>query len=105
METASDGDKAKTESAGFSVQHVPPPEDVLVLPSDHASTADLRWKAVVIERTPEGPEPQWTVIGNSTRKQATLSSMVSRTKYWFRVAAIGAADQSDYSDPLPLFAP
>ena len=82
-----------------------------MLPSDHACTADVRWKAVhgarayVIERTPEGPEPQWAVIGNSTKKQATLYSMVSGTKYWFRVAAIGAADQSDYSDPLPLFAP
>jgi hypothetical protein len=31
--------------------------------------------------------------------------MVSGTKYWFRVAAIGAAGQSAYSDPVPLFAP
>jgi hypothetical protein len=30
---------------------------------------------------------------------------VSGTKYWFRVAALGAAGQSAYSDPVPLFAP
>jgi hypothetical protein len=71
----------------------------------------VRWNAVrgarayVIERTPEGTEPQWTVIGSSTKKQATLNSMVSGTKYWFRVAALGAAGQSAYSDPVPLFAP
>jgi hypothetical protein len=118
VEMASDGDKAKIESAGFSVRNVPtpigelpPPTDVQVLPSDHAGTADVRWqpvrgaRAYVIERTPEGPEPHWTVIGNSTKKQATLNSMVSGTKYWFRVAAIGAAGQSAYSDPVPLFAP
>ncbi len=118
VEKESDGDKAKIESAGFSVRSVPtpigelpPPEDVQVLPSDHAGTADVRWKSVrgarayVIERTPEGPEPHWTVIGNSTKKQATLNSMVSGTKYWFRVAAIGAAGQSAWSDPVPLFAP
>ena len=31
--------------------------------------------------------------------------MVSGRKYWFHVAAIGAAGQSAYSDPVPLFAP
>jgi hypothetical protein len=118
VEMASDGDKAKIESAGFSVRNppapigeLPPPVDLQVVPSDHAGTADVRWqqvfgaKAYSIERANDAPELDWTVIGNSTKKQATLNSMVSGTKYWFRVAAIGAAGQSAYSDPVPLFAP
>lgn len=118
VENASDGDKAKIESAGFSLRNPPTPigaltapEDLQVLPSEHAGTADVRWKnvfgakAYTIERATDGPQLSWGVIGSSTKKQASLNSMVSGTKYWFRVAAIGAAGQSAWSAPVPLFAP
>ncbi len=45
------------------------------------------------------------MIGTSTRKEASLNTMQSGKRYGFRVAAIGAAGQSAYSDPVPLFAP
>jgi hypothetical protein len=82
-----------------------------VLPSEHGGSADLSWKssrgakAFSVERATDGPTLNWAVIGNSTKKEASLNSMVSGTKYWFRVAAIGAAGQSAWSDPVPLFAP
>ena len=118
VENASNGDKASIESAGFSVRNpsapigtLPAPVDVQVAPSEHAGTADVAWKPVrgakayCIERAAEGQELDWGVIGTSTKKEASLNSMVSGRKYWFRVAAIGAAGQSAYSDPVPLFAP
>ncbi len=118
VESASDGDKAKIESAGFSVRNppapigtLPAPVDVQVVPSEHAGTADVSWKQVrgarayTIERAADAPALDWGMIGTSTKKEASLNSMQSGRKYWFRVAAIGAAGQSAYSDPVPLFAP
>ena len=118
VENASGGDKAKIESAGFNVKNppapigtLPAPVDLQVAPSEHSGTADVAWKPVrgarayTIERATDAPELDWGVIGTSTKKDASLNSMVSGRKYWFRVAAIGAAGQSAYSDPVPLFAP
>ena len=118
VENTSDGDKAKIESAGFSVRNppapigtLPAPVDLQVAPSEHAGTADVSWKQVrgarayTIERAADAPALDWGMIGTSTKKEASLNSMVSGPKYWFRVAAIGAAGQSAYSDPVPLFAP
>ena len=118
VERACDGDKAKIESAGFSLRNppgpigpLPAPTDLQVTPSEHAGSADVSWqsdrgaKAFTIERAEDAPALEYHVIGNSTKKQASLNSMVSGKKYWFCVAAIGAAGQSAWSDSVPLFAP
>ncbi len=118
IETASDGDKAKIESAGFSVRNppvpigeLPAPVDLQVLPSEHSGSADVSWKSVygaksyLIERAEDAQALAYGVIGTSTKKQTSLNSMVSGKKYWFRVSAVGAAGQSAWSDPVPLFAP
>ena len=82
-----------------------------MLPSEFSGTADVSWKSVygaksyLIERAEDAQALAYGVIGTSTKKQASLNSMVSGKKYWFRVAAIGAAGQSAWSDPVPLFAP
>lgn len=118
VDSASGGDATKIESAGFEVRAtptpigaLPAPTDVQVLPSEHAGTAELKWKSVygakayAIERAPDGDNLAWNIIGTATKKQASLNSMVSGTKYWFRISAIGSAGQSAWSDPVPLFAP
>ncbi|MEY4386679.1 MAG: hypothetical protein RLY20_1962 [Verrucomicrobiota bacterium] len=118
VDNASGGSAEKIESAGFAVRatpspvgELPAPTDVQVLPSEHAGSADVSWsplrgaKAYIIERAPEAPSLNWGVIGTSTRAKASLNSMASGSKYWFRVAAVGAAGQSAWSDPVPLFAP
>lgn len=118
VESASDGDKAKIESAGFSIRNpptpigeLPAPTDVTVLPSEHSGSADVSWKSergaksFLIERAEDAATLVYSVIGTSTKKQASMNSMVSGKKYWFRIAAIGAAGQSAWSDPVPLFAP
>lgn len=118
VDNASGGDAEKIESAGFAVRatptpvgELPAPTDVQVLPSEHSGSADVSWsplrgaKAYVIERAPEAPSMAWGVIGTSTKSKASLNSMASGSRYWFRVAAVGAAGQSAWSDPVPLFAP
>ncbi len=118
VDSASGGDPEKIESAGFAVRatpspigELPAPTDVQVMPSEHAGSADVSWtplrgaKAYVIERAPEAPNMSWGVIGTSTKSRTSLNSMASGNRYWFRVAAVGAAGQSAWSDPVPLFAP
>lgn len=118
VDNASGGDAEKIASAGFAVRatptpvgDLPAPTDLQVLPSEHAGSADVSWKSVrgarayVIERAPDEPSLNWAVIGTSTRGRAALNTMTSGLKYWFRVAAVGAAGQSAWSDPVPLFAP
>jgi hypothetical protein len=118
VDNASGGDATKIESAGFDVRatptpvgELPPPTDLQVAPSEHAGAADVRWQSVrgarayAIARAADAPSLNWAVIGTSTKKEASLNSMVSGTKYWFRVAAIGTAGQSAWSDPVPLYAP
>jgi hypothetical protein len=117
VENACDGDKAKIESAGFSVRNppvpigeLPAPTDLQVAPSEHAGSADLSWSAArgarsfTVERAEDGPALNFSVIGNTTKKQASFNTMLSGRKYWHRVAAIGAAGQSAWSDPVPMFA-
>ncbi len=118
VDGASAGNAIIIESAGFEVRatptpigELPAPTDVQVMPSEHAGSADVSWKSVygaktyTIERAEDGGVLDWKVIGYSTKKRAALNSMVSGKKYWFRIAAIGTAGQSAWSDPVPLFAP
>lgn len=118
VDGASAGDSAIIESAGFEVRstpspigELPAPVDLQVTPSEHAGTADVKWKSVngakayVIERALDNVDLDWATIGTSTKKDASLNSMLSGKKYWFRVSAVGAAGQSAWSDPVPLFAP
>lgn len=118
VERVSDGDKAKIESAGFSVRNppmpigeLPAPVDVQVSPSEYPGSADISWKGergarvFSVERAEDAPVLDYKQIGTSTKKAASFNSMVSGKKYWFRVAAIGVAGQSAWSEPVALFAP
>ena len=118
VDSVNNGDAEIIASAEFAVRstpaplgELPVPADVQVAPSEHSGSADISWsslrgaKAYVIERAPDAPSLNWAVIGTSTRAKTSLNSMTSGTKYWLRVAAISAAGQSAWSDPVPLFAP
>lgn len=118
VDAASNGDAAIIESAGFAtratpqpVGELPAPTDLQVVPSERAGSADASWKsergavAFTLERAEDAPMLDYRVIGNGTKKQMSFNSMVSGKKYWHRVAAIGAAGQSAWSDPVPLYAP
>lgn len=118
VQTDSGGDKAKIESAGFSVraEHTPPsplpaPTDLQAVASEFAGSADLSWqldrdaRLFLIERAEDAAELMFRQIATATKKSASVNSMVSGKKYWFRTAAVGPAGQGPWSDPVPLFAP
>jgi hypothetical protein len=118
VDGASGGDAAIIESAGFSTRatptpigELPAPVDLQVQPSEFSGSANVKWKSVngaksyIVERALDNVDMQWATIGTSTKKETSLNSMLSGKKYWFRVAAVGSAGQSAWSDPVPLFAP
>ncbi len=118
VDAASKGDALIIESTGFAVRstpspigELPAPIDLQVTPSEHSGSADLKWKSArgsvsfAVERAEDAAALEYKVIGNSTKRATSLNSMVSGKKYWFRVAAVGSAGQSAWSDPVPLFAP
>ena len=67
----------------------------------------LRWKAVrrassyVIEQTTDVQTPaSWTRTEMSTKAKAFMDGLTSGTRYWFRVAAVSAAGQGEWSDAV-----
>jgi hypothetical protein len=118
VQKTSGGDKAKIESAGFAVcaERTPPSilpaqTDVQAVASEFAGCADLSWqldrdaRLFLIERAEDAPELVFHQVATATKKSATVNSMVSRKKYWFRLAAAGPAGQGPWSEPVALFAP
>lgn len=113
------GDKAKIESSGFSVRNtpspigdLPAPTDVEIAPSQSAGTVDINWRGVrgadsyIVERALDSVAPlAWTTAFTTTKSKATVNTMVSGGKYWFRVAGIGAAGQGAWSDAIAKIAP
>jgi hypothetical protein len=105
-------DAAELASAGFPLAREPQPVGVLPAPSNlivvpgQVGGCDLRWsrdrgtKTFIGEYAP-APEGPWTTIYNGTRARCTASGLTSGQQYWFRVAAIGSAGQSDWSNPVP----
>lgn len=118
VDNASAGDGAIIERAGFSLRAaptpigpLPAPTDLQALPGDHKGHAALRWnsiygaKSYLIERAEDGAELKWSFLASSTRREAEVNSMISGKTYWHRVAAVGAAGQGPWSDPVPMLAP
>lgn len=118
VDNAAAGDATKIESAGFSVRNtaravgvVTAPTDVQIKPSQFAGSAALRWKgshgakSFLIERAEDAAQLQYHVVGTSTKREGHFNSMTSGKKYWFRIAAVSAAGQSAWSEPVFLFAP
>ena len=119
VDSTSNGDEAKILSSGMSVKAKPVPIGSLPQPTALAATEgdnegeiDLSWDKVfgarsyVVEYTPEPITPTgWKSGGVSTKSSKSISSLQSGVKYWFRVAAVGAAGQGPWSDPATKYAP
>ncbi len=114
------GDKAKIESAGFNVRNaaapigpLPAPTNVRVAPTETAGALTMSWQGVhgaraynVQRALDTGHELEWnTVLSTSRATRVQVNSMISGTRYWFRVAAIGAAGEGPFSDPISKIAP
>ena len=119
VENTSGGDPTKITSSGFSVRNpstpigdLPAPQDLTALGSDSAGTMDLKWsvvrgaKSYVVERAADGTGPlDYTQVDTPTKTRARVNTMTSGQRYWFRVAAVGAAGPSPWSNPVSKIAP
>jgi hypothetical protein len=112
--------KEKARSAGMSTADDPTPvgdmpkiTGLTATQGDSAGEVDLAWnpikrglKSYIGEQT-EDPAGQtgWTHAFVVTKSSATVPGLVSGKRYWFRVAALGAAGQGPWSDPATKVAP
>ena len=114
------GDETIILSAGMSTKAAATPVGPLPAPSalgaaggDMEGEIDLNWqplkgaRSYTVVKSTTGNVANagdWTPAATGTRSKATVSGLVSGTRYWFRVAAIGSAGQGPWSDPATAIA-
>jgi hypothetical protein len=118
VDSASGGDKEKIESSGFAARSesapigVPEkPQDLGVRDADLPGTVALRWKPVhgarsyVIEfAAASGSPTAWLQLAITSKAKLVSNGLISGTRYWFRVAAVGSAGHGPWSDPVQRMA-
>lgn len=115
VESASGGREDIILSSGMDVrapnvasgQPPPTPSSVNATTGDHEGEVDLSWnsspnaKSYIVQVSPNPPtETSWKQATVVTASKVTISGLVSGTKNWFRVAAVGSGGQSGWSDPV-----
>ncbi len=119
VQSISGGDKATIESAGFGVRTEPTrigqleaPAHLKVTPGQTDGSVKISWtkvrgaRAYNVERALDSSHGlDWSNVLSSSKTRAIVNSMQSGHRYWFRVAAIGAAGQGAWSDPVSKIAP
>jgi hypothetical protein len=112
IQTTSLGNENKILSTGALVRkdstpigELPAPTDVLAKTGDMEGTVDVKWKKVigaksyVLQIATDLATANWSYLGASTSAKFTAPGLTSGKKYMFRVAALGAAGLSPWSDP------
>src|SRR4051794_28324577 len=106
----SGGDAGKIDSSGFTVRNVPStpigvlpaPSSVVITPSVDAGTVDMKWLKVrgansyIVERAVDAATLVWIPALSTTKAKGVVNMMTSGSKYWFRVAAVGAAGRGSW---------
>ena len=119
VENTSAGDETKISSAGMSVKDAATPVGQLLPPTALSAMAgnndgevDLNWEPVkgansyLIQMTTDPNVPDsWAPKANVTESYAVILGLTSGTKYWFRVAGVGAAGQGAFSGAESKYAP
>jgi hypothetical protein len=109
------GDAVKIETTGFKsyepgagspVGELPAPTSAWATSGDKLGECDYHWNPVkgktsyiVQYCTDPATEAGWKQFAVCTKSSITVTGLVSGQKYWFRVAAVGAAGQGAWSDP------
>jgi hypothetical protein len=106
------GVNVKSAGAGTSAMETGAPSGLSTSAGDHEGEIDLIWdkvkgaKSYVLERSADPPTTtSWAHEAVTAKSSATVSGLVSGTRYWFRVAAVTSAGQSGWSDPATKMAP
>ena len=87
-------------------------EELSASAGDELGEIDLDWEPiagasgyeveVAYDLLGEGP---WEQSGATTKSKITIEKLSNRTRYWFRVRAVGERGAGDWSDPVMKFAP
>jgi hypothetical protein len=120
VEAAAGDDEEKILRAGFDLKAAPnattsapdQPQGLTATQGDDAGEIDAAWdrvpgaKSYLIEISPDPiADTSWKHAGASPKSSFTLSGLVSGTRYWIRVAAIGTNGQGPWSGPATKIAP
>jgi hypothetical protein len=88
------------------------PQALTAAAGDHDGELFLSWKPVpnaksyVVESsTDPATVTSWEHAGVATSANKTISNLKSGTRFWFRVAAVGAGGQSGWSEQATKVAP
>ncbi|MFH1005388.1 MAG: fibronectin type III domain-containing protein [Bacteroidota bacterium] len=119
VENASGGDVAKIKSSGMDVRRkrtligeISQVPNLSVTAGDKDGEIDLHWDKVrgansyIIQKSPDPlTATSFIYSDSSTKSSITITGLISGTKNWFRVAAIGASGQGPWSDPAVKIVP
>ena len=106
--------KSKTRDNKPSVQELPllQPLSLTATSGDIEGEIDLAWEPVsgahtyIIQKSSDVKEPvKWVFEDVVTRSSYTITKLKSKHIYWFRVAAVGASGQSNWSNSVQKKAP
>lgn len=109
-----DGNGEILASSGFDLKRESVPSSPVTSPIDFLAVRDalpgsvkLNWKAVtgakayIVETTTTDPvneKPNWLQAAITTQSRTVLDNLTISTYYWYRVRAVGIANESPWSD-------
>lgn len=119
VESVAGANENLIHSAGMDTKAAPsasamptPPLGLRAIAGDHDGEIVLSWdkvaqaKTYVVEKSLDPPTAtSWAHEGVATRSSMMIDELTSGTRYWFRVAAVGASGQSGWSAPTTRIAP
>ena len=119
VDNVCNGDEAKIRGAGMDVRgdnapvgSMPKVTSVNATHGDNAGEIDLHWdrvpgaKSYVVETAIDGATPLvWQHSVVTTKSKAEVQHLQSGSRYHLHVAAVGAAGQGAWSDPVVKTAP
>lgn len=120
VESVAGNDEQKIRSAGMdtrapaatSTGTIEAPGSFNLTGGDADGEVDLSWNPVAGAKTyliEQSPDPitatSWKQATATTKSKATIAGLVSGTRYWFRVAAVGTNGQGAWSNPVSKIAP
>jgi hypothetical protein len=118
VQNASAGDTVKIESAGFETANPTAPIGDLPAPADVKLDANVdpghmgvRWEPVrgaasyIVERATDSAPTEFSIVATPTLSKALVNTMVSGQRYWFRIAAVGAAGIGVFTLPIAKIVP
>jgi hypothetical protein len=117
VESTAKGDDTKIKSAGMGVKSQGAPIGIPSAPENLLAVAatqneiELNWdkvsgaKSYVVQLTQDlNGNANWSISSVVTKAKVTIKNLESGKKYWFKVAAVGAAGQGPFSDPATTYA-